>query len=61
MNSSFPQESAKIINLPEPRTKGKMSLEEGLVHRDILDAHDVFLIVTFDDPVHQQERIPMRQ
>jgi len=33
MNSSFPQESAKIINLPEPRTKGKMSLEETIEHR----------------------------
>ena len=43
------------------RVAGKVSLEELLVERDVLDAHDPLARLELEDPVHEQERIAVRQ
>src|SRR5205814_1417619 len=43
------------------RMSRKMPLEERLVDRHVLDADDPLLPFHLDDPVHEQERIAMRQ
>lgn len=43
------------------RVARPVALEEGFVDRDVFDALHVFVGLPGDDPVHQQEREPVRQ
>jgi hypothetical protein len=38
-----------------------VTLEERLVDRDVFDGDNALQALDFDDPIYQQERIPMRQ
>ena len=38
-----------------------MALKERFVEGDVLDGHDPFALVEFDDPVHQEHGIAMRE
>ena len=43
------------------RVAGKVTLEEGLIQRDVLQTHGPAARFQFEDAVHQQEWVAMRQ